>query len=151
RPYVPAETDHALVKAHCLKTFRETSMDDARPSDALLSESLAVLRRCVPTLETAAARAPTVAVELQDTVAALRGVESALHQHRDDLRRAEYFATLGRLAAGLSHETRNPLGTRFLHIDLLEEELQDPSSESPTMIRQTFGEIRTALTRLDEL
>ena|SRR5215813_9170437 len=52
RPYVPAETDHALVKAHCLKTFRETSMDDARPSDALLSESLAVLRRCVPTLET---------------------------------------------------------------------------------------------------
>jgi signal transduction histidine kinase len=102
-------------------------------------------------LETAAARAPTVAVELHDTVAALRGVERALHQHRDALRRAEHFATLGRLAAGLSHEIRNPLGALFLHIDLLEEEFREPSPESPTVMRQTFGEIRTALTRLDEL
>jgi signal transduction histidine kinase len=126
-------------------------MDDVQSPDALLSQSLAVLRQCVPTLETAAARAPTVAVELRDTIAALRGVESALHQHRDALRRAEHFATLGRLAAGLSHEIRNPLGTLFLHIDLLEEEFREPTPESPTVIMQTFGEIRTALTRLDEL
>jgi signal transduction histidine kinase len=126
-------------------------MNDAQPPDALLSQSLAVLRQCVPTLETAAARAPTVAVELQDTMAALRGVERALHQHRDALQRAEHFATLGRLAAGLSHEIRNPLGALFLHIDLLEEEFRDPTPESPTVILQTFGEIRTALTRLDEL
>jgi signal transduction histidine kinase len=126
-------------------------MDDAQPPDALLSQSLAVLRQCVPTLETVAARAPSVAVELRDTVAALRGVESALHQHRDALRRAAHFATLGRLAAGLSHEIRNPLGALFLHIDLLEEEFRDPTPESPTVMVQTFGEIRTALTRLDEL
>ena len=92
-----------------------------------------------------------MAVELRDTVAALRGVESALHQHRDALRRAEHFATLGRLAAGLSHEIRNPLGALFLHIDLLEEEFREPSAESLTVMQQTFGEIRTALTRLDEL
>jgi light-regulated signal transduction histidine kinase (bacteriophytochrome) len=126
-------------------------VDDAQAPDALLSQSLAVLRQCVPTLETAAARAPTVAVELQDTVAALRGVERALHQHRDALQRAEHFATLGHLAAGLSHEIRNPLGALFLHIDLLEEEYRDPTPESPTVILQTFGEIRTTLTRLDEL
>jgi signal transduction histidine kinase len=126
-------------------------MTDAPSSDALLHQSLAVLRECIPTLETAVARAPTVAVELRDTIAALRGVESALHQHRDALRRAEHFATLGRLAAGLSHEIRNPLGTLFLHIDLLEEEFREPTPESPTVIQQTFGEIRTALTRLDEL
>jgi signal transduction histidine kinase len=112
-------------------------MDDAPAPDALLSQSLAVLRQCVPTLETAAARAPTVAVELRDTVAALRGVESALHQHRDALRRAEHFATLGRLAAGLSHEIRNPLGALFLHIDLLEEEFREPSAESLTVMQQT--------------
>jgi signal transduction histidine kinase len=126
-------------------------MDDAPPPEALLSQSLAVLRHCLPTLETAAARAPTVATELQDTVTALRGVDRALHEHRDALRRAHHFATLGRLAAGLSHEIRNPLGTLFLHIDLLEEEYRDPSPESPTLIPQTFSEIRTALTRLDEL
>jgi signal transduction histidine kinase len=126
-------------------------MDDAQPPDSLLSQSLAVLRHCIPTLETAAARAPTVAAELQDTVTALRGVDRALHEHRDALRRAHHFATLGRLAAGLSHEIRNPLGTLFLHIDLLEEEYRDPSPESPTLIPQTFSEIRTALTRLDEL
>jgi len=126
-------------------------MDDVQPPEAVLSQSLAVLRQCVPTLETAAARAPTVAVELRDTISALRGVESALHQHRDTLGRAVHFATLGRLAAGLSHEIHNPLGTLFLHIDLLEEELREPTPESPTVIQQTFGEIRTALTRLDEL
>jgi signal transduction histidine kinase len=126
-------------------------MDDAPPPEALLSQSLAVLRHCIPTLETAAARAPTVATELQDTVTALRGVDRALHEHRDALRRAHHFATLGRLAAGLTHEIRNPLGALFLHIDLLEEEYRDPSPESPTLIPQTFSEIRTALTRLDEL
>ena len=126
-------------------------MDDAPPPEALLSQSLAVLRHCIPTLETAAARAPTVAAELQDTVTALHGVDRALHEHRDALRRAHHFATLGRLAAGLTHEIRNPLGALFLHIDLLEEEYRDPSPESPILIPQTFSEIRTALTRLDEL
>jgi signal transduction histidine kinase len=62
-----------------------------------------------------------------------------------------HFATLGRLAAGLSHEIRNPLGTLFLHIDLLEEEFREPTPESPTVIVQTFGEIRMALTRLEAL
>ena len=108
-------------------------MDDAPPPDVHLSQSLAVLRQCITTLDTAAARAPTVAPALQETVGALRGVEDALHQHRDALRRDHHFTTLGRLAAGLSHEIRNP------------------SVESPHLIPQTFGEIRTALARLDAL
>jgi signal transduction histidine kinase len=126
-------------------------MDDAPPPDVHLSQSLAVLRQCITTLDTAAARAPTVAETLQETVGALRGVEDALHQHRDALRRDHHFATLGRLAAGLSHEIRNPLGVLFLHIDLLEEEFRNPSAESPRLIPQTFREIRTALARLDAL
>ena len=36
-----------------------------------------------------------------------------------DAQRAQHFAMLGRLAAGLSHEIRNPLGAVFLHIDIL--------------------------------
>jgi signal transduction histidine kinase len=126
-------------------------MDAAPSSDGPLSQSLAVLRQCMTTLDTAATRAPTVAQVLQDTVTALRGVEGALHQHRDALRRAEHFATLGRLAAALTHEIRNPLGSLFLHIDLLEEEFRTPSAESASLIPETFGEIRAALTRLDTL
>jgi two-component system CheB/CheR fusion protein len=34
--------------------------------------------------------------------------------------RAEHFALLGRLAAGVSHEIRNPLAAVFLQVDLLE-------------------------------
>jgi signal transduction histidine kinase len=126
-------------------------MDETSPPDVHLNQSLAVLRQCITTLNTAAPRAPTVAKELQDTVNALRWVEDALHQHRDALRRAHHFATLGRLAAGLTHEIRNPLGILFLHLDLLEEEFRNPSSESPRLIPQTFGEIRTAMARLDAL
>jgi signal transduction histidine kinase len=126
-------------------------MDAPSTPDVPLSQSLAVLRQCITTLDTAAARAPTAAQELQDTVSALRGVEAALHQHRDALRRAEHFATLGRLAAGLTHEIRNPLGALFLHIDLLEEEFLSPSPESATALPQAFREIRTALARLDAL
>jgi signal transduction histidine kinase len=126
-------------------------MDDAPPPDVHLSQSLAVLRQCITTLDAAAARVPTVTHTLQETVEALRGVEDALHQHRDALRRDHHFATIGRLAAGLSHEIRNPLGILFLHIDLLEEEFRHPSEESPRLIPQTFREIRTALARLDAL
>jgi signal transduction histidine kinase len=126
-------------------------MDDAPPTDVHLNHSLTVLRRCITTLDEAAARAPTVTHVLQETVVALREVEDALHQHRDALRRDHHFATIGRLAAGLSHEIRNPLGILFLHIDLLEEEFRNPSEESPRLIPQTFGEIRTALVRLDAL
>jgi signal transduction histidine kinase len=126
-------------------------MDDAPLPDTHLSQSLAVLLQSITTLETAAARAPAVAQELQNTVVALRGVEGAMHQHRDALRRAQHFATLGRLAAGLTHELRNPLGVLFLYIDLLEEEFRTPSPESLTVIPQTFREIRTALARLDAL
>jgi two-component system, sporulation sensor kinase E len=126
-------------------------MDDAPPPDVHLSQSLAVLRQCITTLDATAIRVPTETHVLQETVGALRGVEAALHHHLDALRRDYHFATLGRLAAGLSHEIRNPLGMLFLHVDLLEEEFRNPSEESPRVIPQTFHEIRTALARLDAL
>ena len=68
-----------------------------------------------------------------------------------DAQRAQHFAMLGRLAAGLSHEIRNPLGAVFLHIDILDDEFHHPSPESPAQIDQALAEVRTQLARLDDL
>ena len=68
-----------------------------------------------------------------------------------DAQRVAHFALLGRLAAGLSHELRNPLGVIVLHVDLLEEELRQPSPDSATEIALALTEIKTHLARVDDL
>jgi len=68
-----------------------------------------------------------------------------------EAQRAQHFAMLGRLTAGVSHEIRNPLGAIFLHVDLLQEVLREPSPESPGEIAETLAEIQTNLRRLDDL
>jgi signal transduction histidine kinase len=69
----------------------------------------------------------------------------------ETLRRTESLALLGKLAAGVSHEIRNPLGAIMLHMDLLEEELQDLLPERPAQITEPLAEVRTQLARLDDL
>lgn len=69
----------------------------------------------------------------------------------ETLRRTESLALLGKLAAGVSHEIRNPLGAIVLHMDLLEEELQDLLSEWPAQIAEPLADVRTQLTRLGDL
>jgi signal transduction histidine kinase len=68
-----------------------------------------------------------------------------------EAQRGQHFALLGRLAAGVSHEIRNPLGAIFLHVDVVEEELRDPRPESAAEITRSLTEIRTYLARLDDL
>ena len=101
----------------------------------------------------------------QERDAQLRQLQAALSQERAERQRAEaacrqleqaaqraaHFAKLGRLAAGVSHEIRNPLAAIFLHVDLLEEELGQPSPDNPAGVTQCLTEIRTQLARLEEL
>jgi signal transduction histidine kinase len=68
-----------------------------------------------------------------------------------EAQRAQHFAMLGRLAAGVSHEIRNPLGAIFLQVDLLTEELQQPSPDSATQVAEALTAIKTELVRLDDL
>jgi signal transduction histidine kinase len=68
-----------------------------------------------------------------------------------EAQRVQHLALLGRLAAGVSHEIRNPLGAIFLHVDVLEEELRDPVPTSAAEIPTALTEIRTNLARLDDL
>jgi PAS domain S-box-containing protein len=69
----------------------------------------------------------------------------------ETLRRTESLALLGKLAAGVSHEIRNPLGAIVLHMDLLEEELEVLLPECPAQIAEPLAEIKTQLTRLNNL
>jgi signal transduction histidine kinase len=78
--------------------------------------------------------------------------EMATRQHVErEAQRAQHFALLGRLAAGMSHELRNPLAAALLHMELLEEELRQPSPDSTAELAQTLAEMRTQLARLEDL
>jgi PAS domain S-box-containing protein len=90
-------------------------------------------------------------LRVQERTAALRHEIAERQRLEGEAQRAQHFALLGRLAAGVSHEIRNPLGAIFLHVDLLEEELQQPTPESSQQIAQALHEIRTQMGRLDEL
>jgi PAS domain S-box-containing protein len=82
---------------------------------------------------------------------ALQHAEAERRRMEHETGRAEHFALLGRLAASVSHDIRNPLSAIVLHVDLLEEELRAPSLNSPEEMRQALTEIKTQLTRLDAL
>jgi PAS domain S-box-containing protein len=90
-------------------------------------------------------------LRVQERTTALRREMAERQRLEGEAQRAQHFALLGRLAAGVSHEIRNPLGAIFLHVDLLEEELQQPTPESPSQIAQALLEIRMQMGRLDEL
>lgn len=90
-------------------------------------------------------------LRVQERTTALRREMAERQRLEGEAQRAQHFTMLGRLAAGVSHEIRNPLGAIFLHVDLLEEELQQPTPESPKQIAQALLEIRTQMGRLDEL
>jgi two-component system CheB/CheR fusion protein len=88
---------------------------------------------------------------LEDALAHLRREMATRQRVEREAQRAQHFALLGRLAAGLSHDIRNPLGAAVLHMDLLEEELRQPSPDSAAEVAQTLAEMRTQLARLEDL
>jgi signal transduction histidine kinase len=88
---------------------------------------------------------------VEERTAALRQAMAERQLLEQEAQRTQHFALLGRLAAGVSHEIRNPLGVIFLHVDLLAEELQQPSPDSPQQVAQCLSEIKTHLARLDDL
>src|SRR5215813_9918137 len=92
-----------------------------------------------------------VCADLYRKTAALQREMAERQRLEREAQRVQHFTLLGRLAAGVSHEIRNPLAALFLHVDLLEEELQEPTPESAAQVTQALAEIRTNLARLEDL
>jgi signal transduction histidine kinase len=131
-------------------------------ADLALAEDLA--RRAALALDNARlyqeARAAQTALQqahdvleqrVQERTAALERAMAERQRLEQEAQRMQHFALLGRLAAGVSHEIRNPLGAIFLHVDLLTEELAHPSPKSSVVLHETLAELKTNLARVDDL
>jgi signal transduction histidine kinase len=171
----PIKRDTLRVYADLLMSLSQTFLQTRY--DALQqAESLAKMTRLRD--ETEQARAEALRAEkalrqaydgleqrVQERTIALTVANNALHreievrqrlevEHRhleDQARRAEHFALLGRLAAGVSHEIRNPLGVVFLQVDILTEDLQQLPLVHQADMASTLAEIKTHLARLDDI
>jgi signal transduction histidine kinase len=80
-------------------------------------------------------------------VAQLRESRSEIERlHQTQISRAEYFATLGELAAGLAHEIRNPLAGIAGFVEVIARDL--PSS-SPA--RPVVKDVRVEITKINRI
>lgn len=93
----------------------------------------------------------TLERRVTERTAALERAMAEQQRLEREARRAEHFALLGRLAAGVSHELRNPLAAVFLQVDLLAEELAQPSDNSAEAVAESLAEIKTNLARVEDL
>jgi PAS domain S-box-containing protein len=76
-----------------------------------------------------------------------RLAEEALHAAQLQLIQAEKLESLGRLAAGIAHEVKNPLALILLGADYLTGELAEVGSDSAAM--EVISQIREAAMRAD--
>jgi signal transduction histidine kinase len=118
---------------------------------------LTQLLQRVVALETGLARQYTLLATVRDSQEALHQLMTELRQNlaeeksfEREAQRVHPFAPLGHLAAGFSHGLRNPLGVVFLHVEVLEEELNQPAAASATQMAESLSEIKTHLMRLDD-
>ena len=97
-----------------------------------------------PAFEALEQRVAELAAALQHEMAERQSLERAAQ-------RAQHFALLGRLAAEISHEIRNPLGAISLHVDFLKEELYQLTPGSPAAMAESLTEIKTQVGHLTDL
>ena len=127
---------HAALALQNAQLYRQAQAElaERRTAEAALAQAAAELEQRV-----------------EERTAALHQAMAARQRLEQEAQRVQHFVLLGRLAAGVSHEIRNPLGAIFLHVDLLAEELRDHAPESAELVADMLAEIRTQLARLDDL
>jgi signal transduction histidine kinase len=66
---------------------------------------------------------------------------NALAQRDEQLRRTERLAAVGRLAAHVTHEVRNPLNSIRLNVEMLEEDVAQSAPDASPMLRSIKREV----------
>jgi signal transduction histidine kinase len=84
--------------------------------------------------------------ELGELAETFEDMVAAIRQTRADLVQAERLATIGKMAAQITHEVRNPLSSIGLNLELLEDELANSTEGS-----QLLSAIQSEVDRLAEI
>jgi signal transduction histidine kinase len=82
---------------------------------------------------------------------ALQAELTARQHTAEALRQAEHLARLGRLAASVSHDLRNPLASVALHVELIEETLLTPTPENLAEVAASLATIKVEMARVHGL
>ena len=89
--------------------------------------------------------------EIGELATTFEGMVAAIRRARAELVHAERLATIGKMAAHISHEVRNPLSSISLNLELLEEELGalGPKPEAAQLLSAIQAEV-DRLSRITE-
>jgi two-component system NtrC family sensor kinase len=89
--------------------------------------------------------------EIGELATTFEGMVAAIRRARAELVHAERLATIGKMAAHISHEIRNPLSSIGLNLELLEEEIAglDAKPEAAQLLGAIQGEV-DRLSRITE-
>jgi len=79
--------------------------------------------------------------EIGELAATFEGMVSAIARANEELLATERLATIGKMAAHVTHEIRNPLSSIALNVELLEDDLAQASEESRELLRAIRGEV----------
>ena len=87
--------------------------------------------------------------EIGDLAREFDAMADAIQEREQRLIRSERLATVGRMAAQIAHEVRNPLSSIGLNAELLGDELAPEADEARRMVASIIGEV-DRLTELTE-
>ena len=86
--------------------------------------------------------------EIGELATTFEGMVAAIQRARAELVQAERLATIGKMAAHITHEIRNPLSSIGLNVELLEEEVAASGEKEPA---QLVAAIKSEVDRLSRI
>jgi signal transduction histidine kinase len=79
--------------------------------------------------------------EIGDLAREFDAMAAAIQEREQRLIRSERLATVGRMAAHIAHEVRNPLASIGLNAELLGDEISDRGEEARRLVTSIIGEV----------